>query len=72
MPYSITYTLDRYIESHDIFSGIFKSKGMQLTKLFSLPYILVADLAYAFIIKYIIRFNHFQKLIKYIFSNYCF
>jgi len=52
MPYSITYTLDRYIDSHNsIFSGILKSKGVQLVKLFTLPYIVVADLAYAFVIK---------------------
>lgn len=51
MPYSITYTLDRYIELHSIFNGILKSKGIQLVKIFTLPYILVADLVYAFVIK---------------------
>lgn len=52
MPYSITYTLDRYIESHNnIFDGILKSKGIQLVKLFVLPYFVTADLAYAFVTK---------------------
>lgn len=52
MPYSITYILDCYIESHNgIFNGILKSKGMQLIKLFNFPYLVVADLAYLFVIK---------------------
>lgn len=51
MPYSITYTLDRYIELHGIFNGILKSKGIQLVKLFTLPYIAIVDLAYAFVVK---------------------
>lgn len=52
MPYSITYILDRFIESHNsIFNGVLKFKGMQLVKLFTLPYIVVADLAYAFVVK---------------------
>lgn len=52
MPYSITYILDRHIESHNIiFNGILNFKGIQLVKLFTLPYIVVADLAYAFVVK---------------------
>lgn len=52
MPHSITYILDNYIESHSrIFNGILRSKGMQLVKLFSLPYIVAADVAYAFVMR---------------------
>lgn len=52
MPHSIAYTLDRYIKSHaGIFNRFLKSKGMVLVKIFTLPYIAVADSAYAFVIK---------------------
>ncbi|XP_025409305.1 patatin-like phospholipase domain-containing protein 2 isoform X6 [Sipha flava] len=50
IPYSITYVLDKYIESHSgIFNGILKSKGMQLVKLFKLSCMVVSDIAYAFV-----------------------
>ncbi|XP_027853041.1 uncharacterized protein LOC114131901 isoform X1 [Aphis gossypii] len=62
MPYFITYTLDRYIDSHNsIFNGFLKSKGMLLAKLFTLPYIVVADLACEFIMKIMRSSKHFQK-----------
>ncbi|XP_060865208.1 patatin-like phospholipase domain-containing protein 2 isoform X2 [Metopolophium dirhodum] len=51
MPYFITYTLDRYIDSHNsIFNGLLKSKGMLLVKLFTQPYIAMADLACEFVL----------------------
>lgn len=61
MPYSITYILDRFIESHGLLNGIFKLKGVQLVKLFILPYIIIADLAYAFTMKYILMLNNLKK-----------
>ncbi|XP_029347626.1 patatin-like phospholipase domain-containing protein 2 isoform X2 [Acyrthosiphon pisum] len=51
MPYFITYTLDRYIDSHNsIFNGLLKSKGMLLVKLFTQPYIAMGDLACEFVL----------------------
>ncbi|CAI6366297.1 unnamed protein product [Macrosiphum euphorbiae] len=62
MPYFITYTLDRYIDSHNtIFNGLLKSKGMLLVKLFTQPYIAMADLACEFVFKVIRSSRHFQK-----------
>ncbi|KAL4141970.1 hypothetical protein QTP88_004506 [Uroleucon formosanum] len=62
MPYFITYTLDRYIDSHNsIFKGLLNSKGMLLVKLFTQPYIAMADLACEFVLKVIRSSTHFQK-----------
>eukprot|EP00102_Acyrthosiphon_pisum_P025550 XP_016662760.1 PREDICTED: patatin-like phospholipase domain-containing protein 2 isoform X2 [Acyrthosiphon pisum] len=62
MPYFITYTLDRYIDSHNsIFNGLLKSKGMLLVKLFTQPYIAMGDLACEFVLKVIRSSRHFQK-----------
>ncbi|XP_025409301.1 patatin-like phospholipase domain-containing protein 5 isoform X2 [Sipha flava] len=64
IPYSITYVLDKYIESHSgIFNGILKSKGMQLVKLFKLSCMVVSDIAYAFVMRVIRSYTQFQKSI---------
>ncbi|XP_050548798.1 1-acylglycerol-3-phosphate O-acyltransferase Pnpla3-like isoform X2 [Daktulosphaira vitifoliae] len=74
MPYSITYVLDRYIESHNnIFSWIFKMKGMRIISLLSLPYFIAADVAYAFVQKVISSSQNLQNCIwtlsKYIINS---
>ncbi|XP_060854138.1 patatin-like phospholipase domain-containing protein 2 isoform X2 [Rhopalosiphum padi] len=62
MPYFITYTLDRYIDSHNnILNEFLKSKKMLLAKLFTLPYMVISDLAWGSVFKVMRYFRHFQK-----------
>lgn len=72
MPYSITYTLDRFIESHGALSGILKSKAWKLIKLFTVPYIVIADLAYVFIMKYIFILITFYRIIRHLLRAFFF